>query len=425
MGDTHLSGLEVAGVPTIGANGLPLTGSPGRYIFVQSARGQNAATNGQADNPVASIDFAVGMCTANRGDTIVVMQGHAETLSSAGAITCDVAGINIIGLGTGTDRPELTFSSSAAASVLITAANVQIANIVGIAGVDALTNPFHVQAAGCTIGSAQFGPVEWQDTSSGALQAVRVVLTTAAADNLRLNLKVVGLTSGGTAPVNVARLVGVNNGIIVLDTYGRATTAPIEFHTTACTNIEVYGYVYNGSATAPVVDTVTGSTWFARVNEGELGTTVQGGSGAVLTAIGGATLARKVVADASVLTTGASPVTLFTVTGDVLVKVFATVQTALASTLNNGTIALGVPGATSILIAATTVNGTNFVATHDWFDTGTAIGELVSGGALTGNVIAGGLDIIATIATNSITSGAITFYCFWQPLSPGASVVAA
>lgn len=281
MGITHLDALYISGVPTMGVNDLPLT--VGNYFWVNSNTGSDGNT-GAADNPFATIDFAIGKCTASQGDTIVVEQGHAETLTSAGAIACDVAGINIIGLGNGSNRPRLTFGTSTGASVLITAANTFISNIVGISGVDGLTNPFHVQAAGVTLGNALYGPIEWQDPTN-ATQAVRAVLTTAAADNLRINLKVSGVTSGGTSPVNAIRLVGVDGAIINCDFFGRASTSFVEFVTTACTNIEVYGYMFNSGVTnytKDVVDTVTGSTWFASFNDGAAGYTISGGSATAL-----------------------------------------------------------------------------------------------------------------------------------------------
>ena len=106
---------------------------------------------GTETRPFATIDEAIGHCTANRGDIIMVKAGHAEALSAASAITCDVAGITIQGLGSGADRPELSFGTSAGASVVVSAANVSILNVVGISAGDALTNPFHIQAAGCTL----------------------------------------------------------------------------------------------------------------------------------------------------------------------------------------------------------------------------------------------------------------------------------
>lgn len=139
-------------------------------------------------------------------------------------------------------------------------------------------------------------------------------------------------------------------------------------------------------------------------------------------------VATKIIAAAGTsFTTALSPVTLFNVTGDVLAKVFATVQTGLASTSSTGTLAIGVTGATGAFLAAATMNGTNFPTGAAWAgDTSPTLkAEVLSGSSLNYVLVAGGADIIATIATNSATAGAITFYCQYLPLSPDAAVIAA
>lgn len=136
---------------------------------------------------------------------------------------------------------------------------------------------------------------------------------------------------------------------------------------------------------------------------------------------------KVITAAATSFTTGASPVTLFQVDGDVMVRVFATVQTGLTSTSSTGTLAIGVTGNTGALIAATTMDGTNFPTGAVWAgDTSPTVkGEALSNAALNWCVIAGGADIIATVATNSATAGAITFYCQWVPLSRDGRVITA
>ena len=289
MGITHVDGLEVAGVPTMGVNPLPLT-TDGQYFFVSSTTGSNSFAGTTADAPFATLAYALssdggGLMVANRGDTIVIAQGHAEAIIAAGTVTCDIAGVNIIGLGTGADRPEFSFGTATTASLLITAANVQIANIVCISAIDALVNPIHIQAAGCTLGNFTNGPVEWQDPSS-SFQAVRAVLTTNAADNLNINLKITGIITGGTSPVNGIRLVGVDDATINCNFYGRASTAWIEFITTLSSNVEIYGYMYNSGVTDFSKDVVnTGglsATWFASLYDGSYGGSISGGSAAAL-----------------------------------------------------------------------------------------------------------------------------------------------
>ena len=99
-------------------------GSLGNVFYVDSNDGTDDTAHGFApgSSAFATIDYAVGRCTANNGDVIYVMPGHAETISTATGLVVDVAGVSIIGVGTGALRPTLTLSASAS-TVSITAAN--------------------------------------------------------------------------------------------------------------------------------------------------------------------------------------------------------------------------------------------------------------------------------------------------------------
>jgi len=67
------------------------------------------------------------------------MPGHRELLTTAGQIAVDVAGISIIGLGWGLNRPRLQYDA-AAGSVTITASNVRWSNIAHVASFAEVTN---------------------------------------------------------------------------------------------------------------------------------------------------------------------------------------------------------------------------------------------------------------------------------------------
>lgn len=96
---------------------LPVNGSPG-----------SDGNPGTYLQPFSTLDYAIGRCTANRGDIIMLMPGHAENVAAASGITCDVAGVAIVGLGTGTKRPKFSFTA-AAATFVISAANCSFYNI--------------------------------------------------------------------------------------------------------------------------------------------------------------------------------------------------------------------------------------------------------------------------------------------------------
>ena len=89
--------------------------STGERFFVDSgsATATDAATAGRnPDKPFATLDYAIGQCTANNGDIIYVMPGHVESLGAAATIDADVAGISIIGLGNGPDRPRIDYDAT-------------------------------------------------------------------------------------------------------------------------------------------------------------------------------------------------------------------------------------------------------------------------------------------------------------------------
>lgn len=121
--------------------GVPLTvTNPGAVFWVYNGsalqtgfRGGSNGNKGTYQSPFATIAYAMTQCSANRGDIIFVKPGHAETISSAAILTLTVAGVAIVGLGKGSSRPTLTYTTAATANVPFTAANLTITNILHIA----------------------------------------------------------------------------------------------------------------------------------------------------------------------------------------------------------------------------------------------------------------------------------------------------
>lgn len=106
---------------------IPGADTTGEVFFVHSGTGTDAAGGGKSsDSPLATLDYAIGLCTANKGDVIYLMPGHAETTT---AIALDVAGVKIVGLGFGAGRPTLTATTAATDLINVTAANCAIENV--------------------------------------------------------------------------------------------------------------------------------------------------------------------------------------------------------------------------------------------------------------------------------------------------------
>src|SRR6185503_3956174 len=149
-----------------------------------------------------TITAALGACVANRGDIIYVAEGYTETESAAAGLAIGVAGVTIIGLGNGTLRPTISFSTSTAATVTITAANVTLKNIgFDFTGIDALASGVVISAANVSLVNC------YAITANASGQAVLGVLTTAAANNLLIDgCQFVGSSDAGTTAA--VRIVG-------------------------------------------------------------------------------------------------------------------------------------------------------------------------------------------------------------------------
>lgn len=125
-------------------------------FWVDSNRGSNS-NKGTFQRPLATVDYAIGLCTANNGDIIMVAEGHSETLTSAAAISADIAGISIIGLGQGDLRPTFTFTTSTGATFAIGANDVYLHNLRFLCGIANQTIMLDVNALRVDIHKCAFG----------------------------------------------------------------------------------------------------------------------------------------------------------------------------------------------------------------------------------------------------------------------------
>lgn len=125
-----------------------IVATTGNIWFVDSnCANASSATGRSPDYAVLTIDAAINLATANNGDVIVVMEGHAESITAANGIALDVAGLRIIGLGSGRARPVITFTTAVGASMDIAAANNRVENLVFACGIDDQTAMINITAA--------------------------------------------------------------------------------------------------------------------------------------------------------------------------------------------------------------------------------------------------------------------------------------
>lgn len=225
-----------------------------KVFWVDSVHGSDG-NKGTFDRPFSTIDYAVGQCTASVGDVIMVKAGHVETVTAAAGIALDVAGITLTGLGNGRNRPKINFTTAVGASMKVTAANIAMSNFWFTGGIDALTNPIHVDAADFVLSDWTYTDVTGQCTDC--------VLTTANADRMELaNFEYDGATAAGTnAGIAIVGGDGIKIHNFIAD--GNFAVGFIDVRTTATTDLKVWAcpsFRTRNAADIFIVDTITAST---------------------------------------------------------------------------------------------------------------------------------------------------------------------
>lgn len=115
----------------------------------------------------------------------------------------------------------------------------------------------------------------------------------------------------------------------------------------------------------------------------------------------------------------ASAVTIFTVTGEILVVALVPFCTTLLTESGaTATVALGVTGSTALFIAAT--NAVDIDANEFWLDTTPDANGLALPSALKDIVITD--NVLVSPAVTNVTAGVIRFDMYWMPLSSDAAV---
>lgn len=207
MSTNYPNGLRSRGVP-LPSGGMPPTG--GNVFHVDSGH-TNASNNNNGKNPnhpLASIDTAVGLCTANNGDQIWVYPGHAETVSAAAGLDLDIAGITIVFLGNGNDRGTISFGTVPGADMDVDAADITLINPRFVAGVDALTGPIDVNSARFKMYGAT-----WHDATT--INTTDCVVADANADNMVIDgFEFIDGDAAGTQKQSFIQVAGATGVVI-------------------------------------------------------------------------------------------------------------------------------------------------------------------------------------------------------------------
>lgn len=126
------------------------SGGIGGSVFYVATTGDNS-TGLSWDTAKTTIDAAVALCTANKADTIYVAPGtYDETAGGVAGVTCDVAGIRIIGIQPGVTVKN-TDVTDAGKVFTITANNVWLDNLTVTKGEVASDNAITIDVNGAGV----------------------------------------------------------------------------------------------------------------------------------------------------------------------------------------------------------------------------------------------------------------------------------
>lgn len=216
-------------------------GPHGNVYYVCSAAtgaSDSAGYGGSPDAPVATIDYAVGLCTADNNDTIVVLPGHTETVTGAAGVAVDVAGVTILGVGVGQKRPKVLFTTAVGASFDVSAAGVRVENLYFECGIDDQTAMVNVTAADVT-----FSRCEFNISPSSSYDGEIGLLASAAGD--RLTVEGCVFTQTGNTAVAAAISFGAADGTVIRNNIiqGYHGTAGSIINSAAAVNLTIDGNV--------------------------------------------------------------------------------------------------------------------------------------------------------------------------------------
>lgn len=263
--------LVVASNGTLTIEGKVTGFSPGTNFFVSSVTGSSANNGLSWATAKATVAQALALCTASKNDRIFVAPDHAETVGASG-LAWNVAGVSIIGVGNGSNRPTFTWHTTDAV-VTVSGNNMLIANIRTTVDVDEIVSMFLVTGAGVT-----FDGVDFVEGTSA--QAIQWMLTTAAADQLTIkNCRHVQLTAAGSAQKWI-QVVGTDGFRCVDNTFqivaNASTSSELISGSTALVYCEIARNLiqFIGATIDSVINLVTGSTGIIADNRIASGTAV-------------------------------------------------------------------------------------------------------------------------------------------------------
>ncbi len=164
---------QIFRIPGLGVGEVVISDDLFDTWYVDSNNGASGASGKTPKAAITTVDAANNLAAA--GDTVHVLEGHAEDIDNATDWVPDTAGIKYVGHGRGARRPTFTFTA-AGSNVPISGASVEVHNMLFVCD-DSVTIDV---AAGITVSAADvlLQDIELREGDSLAQFVDAIIMTT-------------------------------------------------------------------------------------------------------------------------------------------------------------------------------------------------------------------------------------------------------
>ena len=213
------------------------------------------------ETPLATWDYAIGLCTAGERSVIFLAPGHNEVLGNA-QVEIDVTDITTIGIGVGTNKPRVDFDH-ANSSVNIAANNTHIRNVTFmpsitdiLVGVDVVT-----AVTGTIIEDCDFAEGESADD-----EFILGLDIKAGCSNTKVTNCLFRTKAAAAGCTHAVKLTGASDNVIIEKSrmIGNYSTAAIGGDTTLSTDVLIDDVTIKVKDGEPGIEMLTGTTGIIR-----------------------------------------------------------------------------------------------------------------------------------------------------------------
>lgn len=380
----------------------------GLALFVDSNTGSADADGFNPEKPLNSYGAALrridSLAAAHSSfvaqNLVFGLPGHSETVTAASSATAGVhfatAGTKIVQLGEGAAAAKITVGTVVGADINFAADDCYIEGGKIVAGLDNLTAPIDIDEDRCGLRGVEL------EIGSGVTDAPTNWIAVGAAKD-RIAVERCYLNSAVTGSASLLAVSAAATNLSLKDNFIRG-----DFSTAVVNN-----------TSAAFVNLVDKGNHLENLNSAGINYVFVAGASRLVEMDGEEW--RHVFNTADFETAGhneAAEHEVFTVTGDVRVRLLNDVTETLDSTGDGASIQYGVTGDTDQFIAASAE--ADVAAGRYWqADPSAASGSMIE------RDINGGADIGYEITGEALTDGGIDFHCYYQPRGAGGKLVAA